>query len=69
MQLQEKKSLRIILKKTKKIHSLSIIIIIYEKINSEIFHVENTQAYRPCLFPGKWFPGNHFPNFPVFVCH
>jgi hypothetical protein len=22
-----------------------------------------------CLFFGKWFPGNHFPNFPVFVCH
>ena len=18
---------------------------------------------------GKWFPINHFPNFPVFVCH
>jgi hypothetical protein len=18
---------------------------------------------------GKWFPGNHFPNFLVFVCH
>ena len=23
----------------------------------------------PCLFPGKQFPGNHFSNFPVFVCH
>jgi len=22
-----------------------------------------------CLFSGKWFPGNHFPNFPVYVCH
>jgi len=22
-----------------------------------------------CLFFKKWFPGNHFPNFPVFVCH
>ena len=22
-----------------------------------------------CLFSGKWFPGNHFPNFPLFVCH
>ena len=22
-----------------------------------------------CLFSRKWFPGNHFPNFPVFVCH
>jgi hypothetical protein len=22
-----------------------------------------------CLFSGNWFPGNHFPNFPVFVCH
>ena len=22
-----------------------------------------------CLFFGKWFPRNHFPNFPVFVCH
>jgi hypothetical protein len=21
-----------------------------------------------CLFSGKWFPRNHFPNFPVFVC-
>ena len=21
------------------------------------------------LFSGKWFPGNHFPNFHVFVCH
>jgi len=21
------------------------------------------------LFPGIHFPGNHFPNFPVFVCH
>jgi len=20
-----------------------------------------------CLFSGKWFPRNHFPNFPVFV--
>ena len=24
---------------------------------------------RLCLFPGKHFPRNHFPNFPVFVCH
>ena len=23
----------------------------------------------PCLFPGIHFPGNHFSNFPVFVCH
>jgi hypothetical protein len=22
-----------------------------------------------CLFSEKWFPENHFPNFPVFVCH
>jgi hypothetical protein len=22
-----------------------------------------------CLFFEKWFLGNHFPNFPVFVCH
>jgi hypothetical protein len=22
-----------------------------------------------CLFSGKWFPGNHFPNFSVFVCY
>jgi hypothetical protein len=22
-----------------------------------------------CLFSGKWFPENHFPNFPVFVCY
>jgi len=22
-----------------------------------------------CLFSGKWFSGNHFPNFSVFVCH
>ena len=21
------------------------------------------------MFPGKSFPENHFPNFPVFVCH
>jgi len=21
------------------------------------------------LFHEKWFSGNHFPNFPVFVCH
>jgi len=21
-----------------------------------------------CLFPGKWFPGNYFPNFPTFLC-
>jgi len=20
----------------------------------------------PCLFPGKWIPGNHFPYFPMF---
>jgi hypothetical protein len=25
--------------------------------------------FRLCLFPGKWFSGNHFPNFSVFVCH
>ena len=24
---------------------------------------------RPCLFPGIHFPRNHFPNFPMFVCH
>jgi hypothetical protein len=24
---------------------------------------------RLCLFLGKWFPGNHFPNFSVFVYH
>jgi len=22
-----------------------------------------------CLFSGKWFPENYFPDFPVFVCH
>jgi len=22
-----------------------------------------------CLFSGKWFLENHFPKFPVFVCH
>ena len=22
-----------------------------------------------CLFFEKWFPGNHFPNFPVFICY
>jgi hypothetical protein len=21
------------------------------------------------LFSGKWFSGNHFPNFSMFVCH
>jgi hypothetical protein len=26
-------------------------------------------SLRPCLFLGIHFPGNHFPNFPVFVCH
>jgi len=26
-------------------------------------------SVRPCLFLGIHFPGNHFPNFPVFVCH
>ena len=26
-------------------------------------------SLRPCLLPGIHFPGNHFPNFPVFVCH
>jgi hypothetical protein len=20
----------------------------------------------PCLFPGKWIPGNYFPHFPMF---
>jgi hypothetical protein len=25
--------------------------------------------FRLCLFPGIHFLGNHFPNFPVFVCH
>ena len=24
---------------------------------------------KPCLFSGIHFPENHFPNFPVFVCH
>jgi hypothetical protein len=24
---------------------------------------------RVCLFSGKWFPENHFPNFSIFVCH
>jgi hypothetical protein len=22
-----------------------------------------------CLFSGKWFSGNHFPNFHMFVYH
>ena len=22
-----------------------------------------------CLFSGKWFPRNHFPNFTMFDCH
>jgi len=26
-------------------------------------------TFRPRLFPEKWFPGNHFPNFPMFICH
>ena len=25
-------------------------------------------SIRLCLFPGIHFPGNHFLNFPVFVC-
>ena len=23
----------------------------------------------PCLFPGIYFPGNHFPHFPMFDKH
>ena len=29
----------------------------------------NNSILRVRLFPGKWFPRNHFPNFPVFVCY
>jgi hypothetical protein len=37
----------------------------------EKFGLVSRKVFFPwlCLFPGKWFPGNHFPNFPVFVCH
>ena len=31
-----------------------------------MYHI---QILRPCLFPGIHFQENHFPNFPVFVCH
>ena len=30
---------------------------------------EKSMIVRPCLFSGKWFLENHFPNFPMFVCH
>jgi hypothetical protein len=30
--------------------------------------VKYIRILRPRLFDGKWFPGNHFPNFHVFVC-
>ena len=30
---------------------------------------ESVFPFGCVLFSGKWFPGNHFPNFPVFVCH
>jgi hypothetical protein len=29
---------------------------------------ESVFAFWLFLFSGKWFPGNHFPNFHVFVC-
>ena len=31
--------------------------------------LEKTSQLRLCLFPGKYFPGNYFLNFPVFICH
>ena len=31
--------------------------------------LDETNEFRLCLFLGKHFPGNHFPNFPVFICH
>ena len=31
-------------------------------------HFLNLFRFRSCLFSGIHFPGNHFPNFPVFVC-
>jgi hypothetical protein len=27
------------------------------------------KGLRGRLFDGKWFPGNYFPKFSVFVCH
>ena len=30
---------------------------------------ESKMILRSCLFSGKQFSGNHFPNFLVFVCH
>jgi len=29
---------------------------------------ESVFLFGCVCFSGKWFPGNHFPNFPVFVC-
>jgi len=40
-------------------HNLSYFFAIYFSLTT----------FRGCLFPGKWFLGNQFPNFPVFVCH
>ena len=34
-----------------------------------VWFPEKYFSFWLCLFSGKWFPGNHFPNFPVFVCH
>jgi len=33
-----------------------------------IFSSLGCRAFRLCLFSGIHFPGNHFPNFPAFVC-
>ena len=30
---------------------------------------ESKMILKPCLFPGKQFSGNYFPNFSVFVCY
>jgi len=32
-----------------------------------ILIIGRKELIRLCLFLGKWFPGNHFPNFHVFI--
>jgi hypothetical protein len=34
-----------------------------------IWFPEKCFSFWLCLFSGKWFLGNHFSNFLVFVCH
>jgi len=41
-------------------------VIVIWKVNS---WMDIKEKLRLCLFSGKCFPGNHFPNFFVFVCY